>query len=543
MYGQLARGDNKDAWLPVKIPLLSNVVYITLGYAHSLFRKSDGSVFGCGAICNGQLGIDPLQKSWSDTLKSPALHQLPMPTPIRLLSSGYFHGVAVSAKGDCLYEWGECPQSLKMRTFLMKRLRSNALKEKKECNEKGVSTTDSVNKHLQPLPSEMPRDYFEVRKLSGSWQQKDKSEPSLVVEPRGVKWVHVQCARNSTTAVAADGRVYVWGRNDKNQLGLGILKKPNSAVRRIVFKATKGPKSVELPDDNHVDVPTVIPGLDVLTHKAISKEDLEAQTMNHLAGADQLALTSVSRFLVKHPSKVFLAAEMHLLAGDLLHALDVLIGICERTGLLAGSSDKSSTSSPMSRTVKSPSPRPTNQGESSRSGGTPILDEDRNGNSPPIPTTTLPLHRPHTLPIPHLTYCWIRLGTWSDCIPSEKLSADPRLCRLIDPYVELGPCEPSSSTSSSINAPIRKLVDLNIRERYSRLKKCSVPQKYMVLRQKCDQLLANDQLRFYSDCCHYEKCVVESGPAKLEFAAIRNRLRKCTKCVLKNRLAGDRSSV
>lgn len=67
--------------------------------------------------------------------------------------------------------------------------------------------------------------------------------------------------------MTTDGRVFVWGRNDKNQLGLGILKETNSTVRKILLKTNKGSKTVELPDDNNIQFPTLIPGLHISFYK------------------------------------------------------------------------------------------------------------------------------------------------------------------------------------------------------------------------------------------------------------------------------------
>lgn len=121
----------------------------------------------------------------------------------------------------------------------------------------------------------------------------------------------------------------------------------------------------------------------------------------------------------------------------------------------------------------------------------------------------------------------------------NRLAADSRLCRLIDPFVDYPPPAPSSTSSSvhsSDSAGTRKLVDMVVRERFTALKsaKVSSVNKVKAMRQKSEHA-SNDQLRYYADCGHYEKCVVESGPAKAEFAAMRNRLRKCSRCVMKGK--------
>lgn len=110
----------------------------------------------------------------------------------------------------------------------------------------------------------------------------------------------------------------------------------------------------------------------------------------------------------------------------------------------------------------------------------------------------------------------------------HRLAADIRLCRLVDPYLEY-------LFSNNVFSTQKKLIDMQTKERFNILKNAKTPTlaKIRLFRQKCDQLLATDCLRFYADCTHYEKCIVESGPARQKFVALRNRLRKCTKCATK----------
>lgn len=79
-------------------------------------------------------------------------------------------------------------------------------------------------------------------------------------------------------AVSVEGQTFVWGRNDKNQLGIGLFQKNNAGkVRRIVFKAksnssnpTNSPtKVVELPsNDTNVETATPICGVEIRVEKS-----------------------------------------------------------------------------------------------------------------------------------------------------------------------------------------------------------------------------------------------------------------------------------
>lgn len=149
------------------------------------------------------------------------------------------------------------------------------------------------------------------------------------------------------------------------------------------------------------------------------------------------------------------------------------------------------------------------------------------------------------------------------CFPIyHRLAADNRLCRMIESYLE------GSGTTSRSNSPAAFfngntltssggyanrsygpcLSEMSIRERYVYLKRIKLvvflnsqqqSTRLKILRQKCDQLATSqaNRLRFYTDCSHYEKCIVESGTAKMQFAALRNRLRKCSRCVTRSRFS------
>lgn len=64
--------------------------------------------------------------------------------------------------------------------------------------------------------------------------------------------------------------------------------------------------------------------------------------MSHV---DQSSLNIVSKFLVKNSLNEILVVQVHLMAGDILHALDVLVKIAEKDGILGLSNSNSSANS------------------------------------------------------------------------------------------------------------------------------------------------------------------------------------------------------
>jgi hypothetical protein len=385
-------------------------------------------------------------------------------------------------------------------------------------------------------------------------------------------------ARNYTVGMTADGQIHVWGRNDKSQLGLGAKKKAQSAARRIIIKATKGAKAVDLPEDNCIEVPTLIPGLRVVAPIAITAKELETQIMSQLSLADQHTLTVISRFFTKNNVPLLIVARIHLMAGNILHAVDTLAAICERLASVArspvdsadsiGLACKSSTPNTLSpnKNVHRRSAGPCNANKSpnnpkdinSTTNGNTVSSESVESSSSNTLLSSRSSDSTTTSLVPStrsadesnadfdetIDQAWNLLRShpmrdvqtavllkmlYAQLPIYHRLASDPRLCRLLDSYIEL------NVTSTHSDIP-RKLVDLNTRDRLKCLKTARLPtlSRYNALREKCDRVVTS--LRFFNECGHYEKYVIESGPGKMQFAAMRNIKKKCSKCLLRNRL-------
>ena len=99
-YGQLGTGDFEERINPVQIIAGSQVVDASAGEHHSLALLSTGQVLAFGRADSGQLGIPHS----SAPLPSPTL--IPGLPPIRAISTGGNHNLAVSATDDALFSWG-----------------------------------------------------------------------------------------------------------------------------------------------------------------------------------------------------------------------------------------------------------------------------------------------------------------------------------------------------------------------------------------------------------------------------------------------------
>ena len=314
-------------------------------------------------------------------------------------------------------------------------------------------------------------------------------------------------ARNWTAAFASDGRPFVWGRMDKNQLGLGLgRRKPKSAARRIILKASKGPKSLELPDDNNVDTPTPIPlvGIDTSTLEASpSRVEEENRLAERLKECGQQPLNAVSRFLVRAPVVHWLAVRVHLMAGDLVHAVETLVDWWGRHSV---TKERDSVGEVLGR----------------------MLDSI---------WTLLPLYP--TREIRQLVLLMLLMAN----VPiHDRFASDLRFVKLMESFFD-GLIPPlKSHTTRQTYQSRRRLSEYTQAERESIVKLISqkrseqLRQKYSTFRQRCEQpLKSSSQLRFYSNCRHYERCIVESGPNRVDIIEAKNRMRKCTRCVIRDR--------
>lgn len=804
VHGQLGIGCIEDKFVPTRclaFSTMGTIKSICLGYAHSLVLYTDGRVYGCGALAHGQLGIDPASVGNRQKVKLPI--QLPFPSQISLLASGFFHGLALAENGKDIFEWGECPQSLKMRMFLQKRLR---VKEKQQTHSATsentvTSTTDEVtqdveqqenpirdhNQHkeqtkntaksnksevvtdieqhtsttlLPPTQTQtvidMPREHLRIRRLCewkgapikalsagfnhsalltmdgevftwgkalelqlGHGARKERAQPTRL-EPKGlltaVRWSSVVCSRNFTVALSMDGMVYVWGRNDRNELGIGnaqTKKQQQQPIRRILLRTEKGKtqRAVELPADNCVEQPTMLPGLRVPLQDGMEQAaPSESQISILLSSADQHSIFSVSRFLCRHPVHAFVAVHAHLMSGDLLAALRLLIAIAQREQLIdehgevarkkkpplksndpeqyadtigdaqqnevsvishviclddvdGKNNNKSQTKAISSSTTTTSSTNTMIQAMkkvplySSRIGTLKISSNNNNNNNgsakdftqqtshiPLTPrrvavqmrtirpkTTTMTTNNGSTKTSPISPKSSIIAGAEAniDLAKSDnngngsntgslfmvqqhqrqqktlakrdesdgdvhaknqnanleqfhalvdrvwallrvhpmrevqtvalvhllharfpiynRLAADVRLCRLVEPFLPLSSPSTTSSSSSSYMLQSRKFLDITVRERSATLRAIPLPdiesRRFRTLRARCEQILAQDRLRYFADCGHFEKCVVESGPMRSELASMRNRMRRCTRCVHSRRSTGSIGAV
>ncbi|MFC1743476.1 RCC1 domain-containing protein [Candidatus Riflebacteria bacterium] len=168
--GMLGDGTGVDNYTstPVKVINLDNVISITAGYAHSVALKSDGTVWSWGYNYHGQLGI-------GTTTNQLAPVQVKNLADIIEIEAGDYHNFALQSNGT-VWGWGRNTHG-----------------------HLGDGNTDSSASETVPIVVNNLTDEFKI--TAGGYHN---------------------------YAIKPDGTVWSWGRNDKRQLG------DNSTTQREV---------------------------------------------------------------------------------------------------------------------------------------------------------------------------------------------------------------------------------------------------------------------------------------------------------------------
>ncbi|VDM11802.1 unnamed protein product [Wuchereria bancrofti] len=351
-YGQLGintRSSFTDELVPSLVKSLNGrVISVACGYAHTLFLMESGVVYSCGNGSYGQLGVG------AEIKKRFEPEAVPVPNKVLMIASKYFHCLAVS-EGQKIYCWGANPQALKMKMFVKRRLRIET--------DKGTSTNvkrnDKLtisNSHLtvtelehmvqgriihidagyshSAVINEYKNLYTWGKSLDmqlGHGNKKEQEEPHQLFEPAAA-WDFVSCGYDFTTAVTSQGTIYVWGRNYKGHLGVesGV---PSSVSRKIVFKTAKGPsKTIEVAGDSPcIPRPTKFPALIAFSLTEVCFDEVRRRSfIDFVKKMDSNAISDISSELLRNPVYCLPAIYMHLLAGDLIHAIEFLIHLPSR---------------------------------------------------------------------------------------------------------------------------------------------------------------------------------------------------------------------
>ncbi|CAD6199728.1 unnamed protein product [Caenorhabditis auriculariae] len=298
LYGQLGMGGRStcDSSAPVRIDFFdSKVVSVACGRVHTVALTEDGEVFVCGGGSYGQMGVD------TDIRKTYSFQKLCIDgdSKVTQIATNYYHSLCVTEDGK-IFEWGRNPQELKMRMFVMRRLKNAQQKALNDENEKEDAFSSPSRQPLD-LPMTVPRNDLGLREIKhfldgkitqlsaglshsalltdkgsvytwgkalehqlGHGSKMERREPHQLFEPKNTRWSLVRCGNNHTFAATADGQLYSWGRNDFAQCAVVTEKPAGFSPRRILLQAKDGAnrRTIPLPDDtSFVTSPTLVPNI------------------------------------------------------------------------------------------------------------------------------------------------------------------------------------------------------------------------------------------------------------------------------------------
>ncbi|RCN42220.1 regulator of condensation [Ancylostoma caninum] len=227
VWGQLGLGGRhiKDCQSPTLVTQLNEPIKaVSCGRVHTVLLAESGKVLVAGSGSYGQMGTD------EDVKKQYDFRPLPVPENLKFIkiATSFYHSIAIT-DGGRIFEWGRNPQEVKMRMFVVRRLRMAQLK--RMADEEGEELPlPNMEKPKILLPMDAPRDDLGIREVLhlldgpvveaatglshsavvtdqgslftwgkaldyqlGHGNKTERSEPHILFDPRDVKWELVAC--------------------------------------------------------------------------------------------------------------------------------------------------------------------------------------------------------------------------------------------------------------------------------------------------------------------------------------------------------------
>ncbi|CAJ0572572.1 unnamed protein product, partial [Mesorhabditis spiculigera] len=367
MYGQLGLGRRRggeDAYVPTRVPDLPEPMQqIECGRVHTVLLGRSGAIYVTGGGTYGQLGIPrEIRKRFSFQKLALVPGQKEQPRRVVAIATHFYHTVALTDTNE-LYEWGRNPHDLKMKMFVLKRLRNAQAKA-------------GEAKRVPPEHVDVPKDYFGVSRVNhsvgepivslatglshaalltksgriftwgkaldhqlGHGSKVEKHEPHLLeAGPPNLRWASVFCGGHYTMAVTTDGKLYTWGRNDFGQCGI-VSDKPPTTPRKFTFKSKGDVKRcVQLPDESaYVARPQNVPNITIelpVAREAIAELLTPAEVLDRIRSSPVQLLEATSSSIKRaYPSLPSIpAAFVHYMSGQLERSIATLRLVLDERG-------------------------------------------------------------------------------------------------------------------------------------------------------------------------------------------------------------------
>ncbi|PNW75480.1 hypothetical protein CHLRE_12g528350v5 [Chlamydomonas reinhardtii] len=257
--GQLGLGTNMDHPRLTRIPTLEGVrvVSASAGVTHSMALAADGSLFTWGNGQHGQLGHKSLEGTGVTTIMTPRkiaeLDPAPLTPDARVtaIAAGAYHSMALTV-GGALLAFGRNDQGAlgtgdKVNRWSPTRVNLHGEDADDGKCRRAVQVSCGAS-HTLVLVLNNGR--MEVRTTgANAWGQlgqgdrKERCRLARTVTPMpGV--VAVQCGDEHSAAITGRGVLFMWGRGDSGQLGLGDDKAKWKPTALKAFKVVHPEKTL-----------------------------------------------------------------------------------------------------------------------------------------------------------------------------------------------------------------------------------------------------------------------------------------------------------
>jgi RHS repeat-associated protein len=218
-HGCLGDGTTSSKYYPVLVYGLTNIIDIAAGEAHSMALDKEGHVWTWGYNGSGQLGDGSLTDKTTPV-------QVENLDDIIAIAAGYYHSLALK-KDKTVWEWGENGNRQLCNGITTDQplpISVNSL-----TNVIAISSGYQHNLAIKDDNSVWAWGYNGDGRLGDGTFTTPTIEPVKTLLPDDI--VAVDCGQDHSIALQSNGNVCTWGKNDSGQLGDGTtVSKPNPAI-------------------------------------------------------------------------------------------------------------------------------------------------------------------------------------------------------------------------------------------------------------------------------------------------------------------------
>lgn len=228
-YGVLGHRENDTKSVPCVVESLlgRNIIQFALGFKHMLAVSDKGEVFSWGSGQYGRLGQGHLRDRYSPLMISEPLRG----KQVQLVACNEYHSAAVCDNGE-IYTWGRAGPHLGYQTEDRKQMQPRLV----EFEDKKAEYVACGHSHTIVLLSDKSVYAFGDNEFGqlGTGDTETTYQPKLVKVPESIGPTVLTCGKNHSALLSIDCCLFVWGCNERGQLGLGDQTNRNFPTQ-VVF--------------------------------------------------------------------------------------------------------------------------------------------------------------------------------------------------------------------------------------------------------------------------------------------------------------------